>query len=202
MSEAIPYRQEVYRKLIHLSSLWMAALMYAAPRPLAAGIFLFLLVGNIIVEYGHYRQWPFCHPLYKLLFGRMLRHSAASGFKFSGSPFVLMSAFLTVLIFPREGACFAFAVMLVGDSAAALVGRAWGRHKTWNGKSWEGVAAFILGGIVVLALLASPLNISGWMWLKAFAGIIAGAAAELFESQLRLDDNFSVPLVVGGIMQL
>lgn len=38
-----------------------------------------------------------------------------------------------------------------------------------------------------------------------FAGYLAlflAAAAELFEKQLRLDDNFSIPLIVGLALQL
>ncbi len=200
MAGNIPYVQEIYRKLIHLSSLWMSVAMYFFSRPLAAGIFLALLIGNVLVEYGHYCRWPVCHPLYKLFFGKMLRPSSRDGFKFSGSPFVLASAFLTVLLFSREIASFAFAVMLVGDSAAALVGRAWGKRQLCNGKSLEGVIAFVLGGLLVLLVLASPFDFTMKMCLKAVIGILLGAAAELFEKQLHLDDNFSIPLVIGGIM--
>ena len=79
------------------------------------------------------------------------------------------------------------AVMLLGDTAAALIGRRFGRHKTVNGKSWEGVIAFLAAGYTGCALF---LLISGMPSVFYFWGAVSvfpAAAVELFEKQLHID---------------
>ena len=116
---------------------------------------------------------------------------------------VLAAAALNTLFFASVPAAAGMAVMLGGDTAAALIGRKWGRHKMVNGKSFEGFAGFFITGLLLILLL---LNIYGIFSLKstgfAVAAVLAGDLAELFEKNLHIDDNFSIALVVGGIMQL
>ncbi|MFA6100845.1 MAG: diacylglycerol/polyprenol kinase family protein [Victivallaceae bacterium] len=199
----IPYRQEVYRKLIHLSSTWMAAAMYFLPAGRAALLFLLLAAANVLVEYGYYKQWPVIHPLYKLFFGRMLRNSRGEGkFELSGGPYVPAAAFLAILCFKPPVAVCAFTVMLFGDTAAALIGRKFGRTKFANGKSLEGVLAFIAASALVLIVCGCIFTYPPSLYLKGGIGIVLAAAAELYEKKLHIDDNFSIPLLVGAAMSI
>jgi dolichol kinase len=200
---AIAYRQEIYRKLIHLSSVWMAAAMYFLPFGWVAPLFLLLLAANVLLEYGHYKKWPAIHPLYQLCFGRMMRNSAGDGkFELSGSPYVLAAAFLTVLCFKPPVAVCAFTVMLSGDTAAALVGRKFGRKRFANGKSLEGALAFVAASILTLIVCDYIFAYPPQLCLKGFIGIVLAAAAEFYEKKLHVDDNFSIPLLVGAAMSL
>jgi len=177
--------------------------MFYLPRWWMAGIFLFLSAGNFLVEYAYYRRWPLCHSLYGRIFGRMQRDNPDGSLQFSGGPFVMLSAFLTVVFFPRDIACTAFAIMLIGDTAAALVGRRWGKHKLVNGKSSEGVEAFIYCAWLPVVFPAAMLF--HWnmpMLIAAMLATVAAAVAELFQKQLRLDDNLLLPLVAGAVMLL
>lgn len=199
----ISYRQEVYRKLIHLSSLWMVAAIYYLPTAASVAIFALLCLGNVLLEYGHYRHWPVCFPVYELCFGKMLRHAAPEGrFELSGSPYVLASACLTALLFAAPFAVCAFAVMLLGDTAAALVGRKFGRTVFSNGKSLEGFIAFFVMSVIVLAWCAWGFQYSGIVILAGTIGILLAALAEFFEKRLHVDDNFSIPLIVGAALTL
>lgn len=199
----ITYRQEIYRKLIHLSSLWMPAAMYFLPAGLAALIFLMLTLANVLLEYGHYKQWPVIHPLYDLCFGRMLRNARGDGkFELSGSPYVLAAAFLTVLCFKTPVAVCAFTVMLLGDTAAALIGRKFGRRKFANGKSLEGVLAFIAAAVLGLMVCGGIFTYPPLLYLYGFIGIVLAAGAELYEKKLHIDDNLSIPLLLGAVMSL
>ena len=93
--------------------------------------------------------------------------------------------------------------MLTGDIAAALIGRKFGRHKLVNGKSLEGTVSFIIVGYIALAVV---LVITHRPLLPDFAigflAVLVGGLVELFQKQLRLDDNLSIPLSVGLVLLL
>ncbi len=97
--------------------------------------------------------------------------------------------FLALLIFPRTIAVAAMLYNSLGDAAAALVGRRWGRHRVHWGKSWEGAgAAFIVN-------LGIGLLLPGIAPIPAIVGAVAGAAIEF--APLPLDDNLRVTLGAG-----
>lgn len=92
--------------------------------------------------------------------------------------------------------------MLTGDAAAALIGRRFGRHRAPNNKSWEGVAAFLLVGGGRAGALPCVCRSAPRLFLAGTAAIIPACAAELFEKQLHIDDNFSIPVIIGFGLQL
>jgi len=201
MNTPIPFRDELRRKAVHLSSLWMPVAICFVPRWLMFGIFAFLAAGNLLVEHAYANKVPFVVRIYDVFFGGMLRQEPQPGqWIISGGPYVLMSAAMNTLLFPTPIAAAGMAAMLLGDTAAALIGRRFGRHKTVNGKSFEGFFAFIaaaaLGMAFFLHLCGAPLL----MLAGTIPAAVAGALAELFEKQLHIDDNFSIPLAAGAVL--
>jgi dolichol kinase len=83
----------------------------------------------------------------------------------------------------------------LGDAAAALVGKRFGRHRTSSGKSWEGFAAG-LGVNVAVALAISTLAPTLPL-VAALAGAFAAALLELLD--LPADDNLRVTLGGGAV---
>lgn len=91
----------------------------------------------------------------------------------------------------------------VGDPAAALVGRKYGRTRIVHGRSLEGTLTFF-----AVSLAASLGVIAIWhgelLWVDALivaaAASLCGALAELFSG--RIDDNFSIPMVTGLVTLL
>lgn len=199
----ISYQNELRRKLIHLSSLWMVAAMCLIPRwPLALAFFI-MLIFNLILERARACEIPVLTPLYDFFFGRMLRFKPERHhWIISGGPYVFASALLCVVLFPPPAAACAMAVMLLGDTAAALIGRKFGRHKTVNGKSWEGIAAFLVAGFLGSALVLYLSGAGAIFYLLSLIGVFPAAAVELFEKQLKIDDNFSIPLAMGTVLSL
>lgn len=204
--EQISYFQEVLRKLIHLSSLWMVAAIILCGeeyRLWLAGLFGIAWILNILLEHAVACRVPYITPLYYFFFKRMLRKTPqSSDWVISGGPPVWGAAFISTLLFPTQAAATALAVMLIADTCAALVGRRFGKHKV-NGKSVEGCIAFVIGGCAaaaVVGLFFAPLSLAAMGCI--FGGILAGMLAELFEKQLHVDDNFSIPLLVGAAMLL
>ena len=194
----IPYRQEIRRKLVHLSSLWMAAALWFLPWEFCAILFGVLAVLTVAVEYAYYRKVPVVSQCYGFFFGRMLRDYGEGKFHLSGGAPVLAAACVSALFFKTPYSALAMATMLLADTAAALIGRRFGKHRFPNGKSLEGCLAFFVTGALVmvagfLAFAYPPLVLAGGL-----LGIVAATLLELFNCELHLDDNFTIPLAAGG----
>jgi len=199
---AIPYRQEVLRKMVHLSSIWMPAALFYLPRMFNVIMFGTFAVLNVLIEIAVFRNVPFVTPLYKALFGKMARESSAPGkFRFSGAPPMYASACLTALCFEHRVAACAFTILILSDTSAALIGRKWGHHRFFNGKSLEGSLAFLLTGWIIAACYCLAGGLPGATLVIWLGGVAVSCVAEFFNEQIHLDDNFTIPLIFGAIAQ-
>lgn len=187
---------EVARKLLHLSSIWIPFFFYYLPRTAVLWFLVPLTLISLILDYGRYYSRAI-DMFVQSLFGSIMRtHEQATGKKLlSGATYIFISATLTILIFPRNIAVAAFAMLIVCDAASALIGRRFGKHRIFD-KSWEGTVTFAVFGCVVV--LVTPKVYGRWEeYVIGFAAAIIGAAIELVSSKLRLDDNLSVPTAIG-----
>lgn len=201
----ISYLEELKRKAVHLSSLWMVAatLLLSRWQWISCLLFGALLILTLVSEHDYANNGKYLGALYGKLFGKMLRNEVKKGqWIVSGGAPVLAAALLVNLLFVPFIAAGALAVMLTGDAAAALIGRKFGRHKTVNGKSWEGFAAFIIFGTAALAAVLAITGLPCVFYLWGLGGVILAAVAELFQKQLKVDDNFSIPLCVGIVLYI
>lgn len=191
-------KKELYRKSIHLSSLWIPLFIYFVHPGVSIVFFSLLFVGNVLIEYGNYKKYPWARRTFGSLFFRMLRNKETTHGKFqvSGSLYVLLAAIACTLLFPQPVAVISLSVMLISDTSAALFGKAYGSRKLYKNKSLEGTVAFFLSALIV-NMLCEPI------YHFTYAGVIACAAAsfaEMFEDKLEVDDNLSIPLVVGTVL--
>lgn len=185
----ISYSGEIRRKLVHLSSLAIPVVVWYFPRLAVLWILGGALTASVAVD-------ALRHVL--PLDARGWRHLAAlfrpkERGTLSGSSFLLLAAWLLIFFFSRAVAVLVLTYVVVGDVAAALVGRRFGRHRIF-GKSWEGTVAFFLG-----CLLSSPFIPGLPVWAKLGAAAVA-ALIELLP--LKLDDNLTVPLATAGFLAL
>ena len=197
----ISFGQELIRKGVHLSSLWMVALIFFWRYNLLYLFYFFAVcfILNILCEFAYSMNCPVITPIYGKLFRSMLRKKPQRGeWIVSGSPPVFAAAALVCLLFPQAIAAMSLGVMLTADTAAALIGRRFGKHKLNSSKSVEGTIAFIVVGILFSVFI---LRVSGEMTLGllvgAIIGVILAAIAELYEKQLHLDDNLTIPILTG-----
>ncbi|MCZ4053447.1 SEC59/DGK1/VTE5 family protein [Oxalobacter sp. OxGP1] len=204
MNKPISYGHEVFRKLIHLSSLWMVASIGYFPKWFNISLFAALLFIMLVVEYGNNKRWPLFTMTYGALFNRILREcETRETFRPSGAPYLIAAVLFATILFPRTIAMTALSIMLVGDTFAALIGRKLGRHKINHGKkSIEGSIAFWLFSFIVLLLFyhysRQPLS----FLLYGALGITLATFAEIYENRIHIDDNFSIPLIVGLCLML
>ncbi len=199
----ISYKSEIERKMLHLSSLWIAAFLYFFPYWPSVILFGSLSVLGIVSEYGYHKRWALIFPLYKAFFGHILRKEERSArFTLSGGVYVLLAAFIAAVFFTREVGAIAMSVMLISDTCAGLIGRKFGTHKILQNKSLEGTLAFVLSGIVVVIALCLIFQADAAMYVKGCTGIFFAALAELYERKIKVDDNLTIVLIVGLIMSL
>ena len=184
-------RQELARKAIHLTAA-------AAPIAYAAGMQKFTLIitlgalaaAAVLVEVSR-RTSRVVQQQLERLFGRLFRaHERAST---TGATWLLIGMFAATALLSKPLAISTMWAAAVGDPAAALVGRPFGRIRfSPNGKSLEGSLACLATTALGAVLLGN---------LRVWEGVVAGAIAAAAEwPRLRIDDNIRVALAVGGTL--
>ncbi len=193
----IEYKQEVYRKGIHLLSLSIPIVYSGIDRLLALQILIPITTIAFLLDVGR-RFVPVIDGLMTRYFGGMLRAHELDENRFilNGATYVFFSACLCVLIFPKPIAILAFSILIISDIASALFGRRYGKTAFLD-KSLEGTMAFWLSAFVVV-LWIGLITSAPWQFYPL--GIVAsliGGVAEAASIRLKLDDNFSIPMSVG-----
>jgi dolichol kinase len=189
------YSTELIRKGIHLTSGLIPLFYHFNEKSTTLWILAAVTCGALAIDLLRFSYPPFRRVFYSVV-GFMLRsHETESG-RFNGATYVLVSATLSVLIFPKPIAITAFTVLILADMMAALAGRKFGRHR-FLAKSLEGSAAFFVTALLV-TLVVPPF--SGLPVHGALAAVAALSATVVEACGWRLDDNFTVPLTVGAIL--
>lgn len=194
----INYKDEVVRKLIHLTSLSIPTIYYFISRELALKILIPLTVFFLVADLIRYFVPPFA-KLFYIVFGFLLRKHERDKKKMNlnGATYVLISAVACVLLFPKVFVVTSFAVLIISDSSAALIGRKFGKHKFLS-KSLEGTATFFVTACIVI-LLAPKVTGDILEYIIGFIAVGIGAIVENISYGFA-DDNLTIPLSIGFAM--
>lgn len=112
------------------------------------------------------------------------------------TPFAI-AVLLTMLATPKLAALVAIYTLAVGDPLAAIVGIRFGRHRLSPHRSVEGTLAFFVATVAIaVVVLHRGTHAPAWPLGGAAAGIgMLAVTCELLP--LRVDDNLTIPIVVG-----
>lgn len=112
---------------------------------------------------------------------------------FTGASYILLTSCFVIALFSKSVAMASMAFIMAGDPAAAIIGRKFGRIR-FRGKSLEGSLAFLIMAVLVAYVTPSlPLKI----------GLIGAVVATVTEAvSYHIDDNATVPLISGVVMEL
>lgn len=194
----IRYQDELIRKLIHLTSLSIPIVYYYISTETAALILGILAGFALILDLARYLH-PETGKIFYKIFGFLLRKHELDTLKrnLNGATYVLISALIGVLIFPKVIFITAFTILIISDSLAALIGRKFGRRK-FLAKSFEGTLTFFISACIVI--LFTP-KVAGFSeeYIIGFIAAFVGAIVENVSFKL-IDDNLSIPLAVGFTM--
>jgi dolichol kinase len=191
------YGAELIRKGIHLSSLSIPVVYYFVSKSTALSVLIPLTLAFLIADVARLYHKP-TGRLYERFFGFLLRRHERNdrGRQLTGATYVLLSATISVMIFPKIIVITAFAILIISDSAAALVGRKFGRHPFMK-KSFEGTAAFLVTALMVVAV-APKVN---YLPLEYAIGAFAAVLGTLVEAMsVSIDDNVSIPFSISAAM--
>jgi len=194
----IDYKSELYRKLIHLSSLSIPIIYYFITKELALMILVPLTLFSLIIDYGRYYHKPLSKFVYKFFGFIMRKHERDEKKKnLNGATYVLISATVVIFLFPKIFVITGFAILIVGDIAAALIGRKFGKTK-FLFKSLEGSLAFVVFSSIVVMFTPKIIG-NSTEFIIALIAVVIGAIAENISGEWA-DDNFMVPVTVGITM--
>lgn len=192
----LPFKNELMRKSLHVAALIIPACMLLVDKNITALLFGSLAALGIVLDIIRAFTGPINSTVVSL-FGCLMRprekEPSSGRIVVNGATWAMLSAFILVLVFPVQVAAFAFTIFMLGDAAAALVGRRLGRIRLGKSpKSLEGCLAFLATSLLVSTVFPG-IN----FWHGAAASLAASIAEAL---PLPLDDNLRVPLVAAAIM--
>lgn len=186
------YTSELARKAIHVSSLAIPIALYLLPVTVSR---IGLLVLAVVTLAGDVLRLhvPQIRPIFYFAFGRIVRDHER--FNLLGSTYLLLSALLCIWAFDKPIAVIALGFLIVGDTAAALVGKRWGRVKILN-KSLEGSLACFAACLLVGWAYPGP----EVTWTMILVGAFTATVFELLP--IPLDDNLRMTLSAGFAMTM
>ncbi len=184
--------QEIIRKSIHLSISSIIPLAYLLLNIPKFWMVILLGIGSVvivIIDLGRTRN-GWISKIFGKFFNRMLRSHELDG-RLTGASYILIGSFIAVVIFPKDIAVLALLFTAIGDTAAALYGRKYGKLRIWN-KTLEGSIVGLITCVIIALFFPQIPNI-----LK-FSGAFAAMFIELLP--INIDDNLRIPLFSGIVM--
>ena len=182
---------EIIRKGIHLCCVVIPLAYFILDRKMMLVFLSLLLLIAFGVEWARFRSARFAKR-FNSLPGKLLRdHEKRT---WTGSTFLLLGAFLAILLFERWIAIVVLLFLVVADALGAIAGRFWGGRRLWGSKTVVGSAVFLAAaGLMVFIVPGANIAI----------GLVGGVVAFLMEVFVtRIDDNLTIPLGAGGTMQI
>ena len=190
-------KSELIRKTIHLSSIGIPLIYGLAGREVMLWLLIPATVITVIVEILRLNS-PAIEARVRTMFGGIMREHelAETHRKISGAAWVLLSATFCVIVFPTMITIAGFTILIVSDTAAALIGRRFGRNR-FNGKSLEGSLAFFLTAIAVVAIVMGLYDAPLVFLTTGIVAAFIATAAEAFSHGANFDDNLTIPMSFG-----
>jgi HAD superfamily phosphoserine phosphatase-like hydrolase len=182
---------EVVRETIHACGLLAAlAAMHFGVYPIALFLFLTMLV---YIASELVRMEGMAVPLLSSI--TLNATTDSERYEFATTPVLLaLGVILSLLLFPAPMNYTAVAIVCLGDSAASIFGKLFGRTRIpFNKmKNLEGSVAGLFFAFLGASVFLAP--------LQALVGAIAGMIVESLP--LPVNDNLSTPLVTGALLTL
>jgi dolichol kinase len=198
--DQIPFSSELWRKALHLVSLAIPIIYTFLSRDYALRIIFVITIIAIIIDIL-IKEENFVQRIIFKFFGKIFRKYERSGFVFNGATWMLISATINMLIFPKILTVTSFYILVIADACSALFGKRFGKTKFLN-KSLEGSIAFCISGSLVLIAVGIGFSAPLAFFVSGLIGVGLASIVEASSAFLRVDDNLGVPLTLSSILWL
>ncbi|HWR25760.1 MAG TPA: SEC59/DGK1/VTE5 family protein [Methanosarcina sp.] len=194
MSSRVSSREiafEILRKSVHLISILIVLIYEFFGKEVVLWVLMLFLVTVLVLDYfrlEHGMKIPFFHIMYR----------KDEAYRMGGHIFFALGAISAVSLFSKEIAYSAILMTTLGDLAAALIGKSYGKKRVFkeifkNDKSIEGSASeFVIDFLIGLLIIGNPI-----------VSLIMAFFATLVETAVnRIDDNLVIPIFSGFFGQI
>lgn len=194
------YNLEIKRKIFHCMSL-VFPLFYLLTDKLTMVMVLTVVTG-IALSLDISRHYNSAiQDIVSQFFSKIMRENEISGnFKLSGVSYMFLGFFISCILFSKGIAIASFLVLIISDTAAALVGKKIGKSRE-NGKSIEGSLAFC-----GTAMLIGVLSYTFHPYHVSFSGIIFASIittlVEYHSDRIKINDNLAIPVTFGSVVSV
>jgi dolichol kinase len=192
------FLMELRRKGIHVLALIIPIGLCFFPTKPALFLLFFVTTASLCIELLRFR-FSTMQALFMKIFSPLLREHEEK--MLTGSTALCLSASLCTAGFlialktwvleepARLSLYYAFTFIILGDAAAALFGKLYGRRKILGSKTWVGSFACLLSCLIIYFV---SMNVTGgWFpWETAALGALLTTVLEILP--FRLDDNLRV----------
>ncbi len=198
--DEVPFSNEVWRKALHFVSLSIPIIYTFIPWEYALRIILVITIIAIIIDILIKEENIIQRIIFKF-FGKIFRKYERSRFVFNGATWMLISATINILIFPKILTITAFYVLVISDACAALFGKRFGTTRFLN-KSLQGSIAFVISGAIVIIAVGFAFSAPLAFFISGFVGVVLASVVEASSAFLRVDDNLGIPLTLSFVLWL
>lgn len=188
----LSFKQELLRKGIHACNSIIAFSLFFLDQN---DVLLIVAIGTIlIVVFDFLRIYTKqVQRIYNFLFKEVTRDFESH--RLTGASYVMIGALIVLSIFESRICIPALLIMSFSDSAAAIIGKKYGKTKIFD-KTLEGSLAFLLTSFVIVIFFIPDIDFT-----FSIIAIIASTIVELMPKS-NLDDNLLIPIVSAFIISL
>jgi dolichol kinase len=185
---------ELKRKTFHLCSL-VFPLAYAFTNKMTMCILLTIIAGfTLYIDISRHYNIKIKMFVEKVL-GQFLRKNEQSGqFALSGSSYMILGFLLSCIFFSKGLAITSWLILIISDCFAAIIGMKYGSPLfSENGKSLAGFVSFFASAFFISIMMYFTVGYSTTFVIIIVSSFIT-ACVEFFSDQIKIDDNFSIPV--------
>ena len=185
-------KNELYRKLIHISSSFFPfAYMYLEFNYFFP-IIIFATSITLFINL-YFTKYFIDIPIISSIIPRVLRKYEQTSLW--GASYMLIAYSLIVIIFPKDIVIISMIITSISDSLAALVGINYGEIKLINNRTLEGSFTFFIASYLLFFLIIKSINILLMICLSFTLSLI-----ELYTPTKY--DNFTIPIACSILMYI
>ena len=193
MNNKLSFKNEISRKLLHLTALIIPAAYLKINNLFFVNSFISVLFLSIIFLELMKKNNTIIWKIFNSYFKPFIRKYEYK--KPMGSSYMIFSFFLIILFFNKIIVATSMFITIISDALAAIIGLRYGKLKTINNKTLEGSYAFLVSTIIILFISTTSLS----LYVIIIISIIITAIEAFTPMEY---DNLTVPIFSAIILTL